>query len=695
MVPAVSHFIVVLQLYMVPEFSLQRAFYIISVLVAAYPLFRLHLNQLREPRQPRETAWLRSIFAIFTQAFNSENEHPDFPPEPDDLSEQLAKRLCGDLEHLYHLLGFSSEHPPSQFFPEPHTILCTTRVNCLFCPNEGHPPTLRRHRDPQQIQLLDKSFNWVKAQLYVAYCPKCQAEYYPDRITFLGNETHGRKQRLEYDAAYLRVSKHGIWMDRRIALAQENAILRFHSGWTNFAEWLSDVVDAKPRITARQSQRLYFEHFARRLIIAHELEDSFTVPAHSDAQTLAKTVREVVGENGGIIPGSMNHGCTRCTHLKRYAADLLAEGVVLDANESTVIDAPDPNSIRTAPTTASDEGIPPELLASAFPKQQERAAGSGRGYTRLASMDGKTINHRTCAVNTCDGPLVNFKNGRFCKTHLQMEEICGIIPCGRPVHSTGAVTCDDETHKEWHRKYLNRFSRLSFPGVQRVVRRQTEHGSQAASVPTLHSELPELNGVGGENVVHTFRARTTYCLQTVQWACGCPIGWGKCYQSESSSQVLKIIDRIWEHHPDFRPSFLAYDDACNLLRHIVTQDPQSPWIHITKLIVDAWHYIGHQATDILCRIWCNPAPANGSQPDLVLVQTDDNGVKHTTRAFNTETAEQLNAWLTGYEAQLRQMSDINFDFSVHVLLLLYKELVEKRVKKKNHQQYVGRLCSVT
>ncbi|KAK7015385.1 hypothetical protein R3P38DRAFT_3321652 [Favolaschia claudopus] len=642
MVPTVSHFIVVLQLYMVSEFSFQRAFYIISILVAAYPLFRLHLNQLREPRQPRETAWLRSIFAIFTGAFNGEHEHSNFPPEAEDLSDQLAQRLCGDLEHLYHLLGFSSQQdPPSQFFPAPH------RINSLYHPR--HPPTLRRHRDPQQIQLLDSSFKWVKAQLYVAYCPKCQAEYYPDRITFL--------------------SKHGIWMDRRIALAQEHAVLRFHSGWTNFADWLSDVVGEKPRITARQSQRLYFEHFARRLVTAHELEETFTVPAHSDAQTLAKSVREVVGENGGIIPGSMKHGCTRCTHLKRYTTDLHAEGVVLDPNESTI-----------AATMAEDPEAA-ELLA-ALPKQQERVPGSGCGYTRLASMDGKTINHRTCAVNTCDGPLVNYKNRRFCRTHLPMEEICGIIPCGRPIHSPGAVTCDNETHKDWHRKYLSRFSRLSFPGVQRVIRRQTEHDNWTSGI-SLHSELPELNGVSGENVVHTFRARTTYCLQTVQWACGCPIGWGKCYRSESSSQVLKIIDRIWKQHPNFRPSFLAYDDACNLLRHIVTQDPQSPWIHVTKLIVDAWHYIGHQAADILCRIWCNPAPANGSQPDLVSVKTDDNGRKHTTRAFNTETAEQLNAWLTGYEAQLRQMSDINFDFSVHVLLLLYKELVEKRVGKKN------------
>ncbi|KAJ7938559.1 hypothetical protein B0H13DRAFT_1563347, partial [Mycena leptocephala] len=132
-------------------------------------------------------------------------------------------------------------------------------------------------------------------------------------------------------------------------------------------------------------------------------------------------------------------------------------------------------------------------------------------------------------------------------------------------------------------------------------------------------------------------------------------------------------------HVDSKPSFLAYDDACNLLRHIVTQNPNSAWLSSTKFIVDAWHYIGHRATDILCRVWCNPAPTNGSQPDLIAIQVDNNGRQHTTRAFNTETAEQLNAWLNGYEAQLRQMSDTNYDFSVHVLMLLYKELVDKKV----------------
>ncbi|KAJ7136605.1 hypothetical protein C8R44DRAFT_828517 [Mycena epipterygia] len=151
----------------------------------------------------------------------------------------------------------------------------------------------------------------------------------------------------------------------------------------------------------------------------------------------------------------------------------------------------------------------------------------------------------------------------------------------------------------------------------------------------------QLNGALGNSVVHTFHARTTYCLQTVQWSCGCLIGWNKCYHSESSSQVLKIIDNIWAPHPESRPGFVAYD------------------------------------------IWCNPAPMNGSQPDLIFITVDDNGQTHTSQAFNTETAEWLNAWLNGYEAQLRQMSDVNYDFSVHDLMLLYKELVDKKVAKKD------------
>ncbi|KAF7366150.1 hypothetical protein MVEN_00491900 [Mycena venus] len=221
---------------------------------------------------------------------------------------------------------------------------------------------------------------------------------------------------------------------------------------------------------------------------------------------------------------------------------------------------------------------------------------------------------------------------------------------------------------------------MSFAGVRRVIRRQQgdEDSNAMAAGPTLRVELSALGDVPGSQVIHTFKAKTTYCLQTVQWACGYPIGWGKCYRSESSSQVLAILDRIWGDYPDLRPSFIAYDDACSLLRHIVTQDPTSPWLSTTKFIVDAWHYIGHHATDILCWLWCNPAPKDGSQPDLILIEEDANGTQHQTRAFNTETAEQFNSWLNGFESQMRQMSAANYDFFVHVLMMVYAERVEKK-----------------
>ncbi|KAJ7683755.1 hypothetical protein B0H17DRAFT_866170, partial [Mycena rosella] len=70
-----------------------------------------------------------------------------------------------------------------------------------------------------------------------------------------------------------------------------------------------------------------------------------------------------------------------------------------------------------------------------------------------------------------------------------------------------------------------------------------------------------------------------------------------------------------------------------------------------------------------------PALANGSQPDLILVEEDANGVVHQMQAFNTETAEQLNLWLSGFESQLHQMSDVNYDFFVHALMMIYAEKV--------------------
>ncbi|KAJ7778448.1 hypothetical protein B0H16DRAFT_1300737 [Mycena metata] len=688
---SVRQLILILQLFFPPELAVQQAIYVLGVLISLYPLFRLHSNQLNEARrQSPLTGWKRTIKTLLTRAFGDEADNVEAWTTGISLAQDYTEYICDDIDTLYTQLGLFNASPDdlsSFLFRRPRSILTTRRLDCKFCPpgDRNLVPSLRRRKSrrkndgAQKVWLLDATFQWVSADLVVAHCGRCKADYYPDIITLkeVPGSSH-RSQVLEYDAEYLRVSKSGIWVHRKIAVAQEKALHRFHSGWSNFADWVNDSTnDINMKITYRQSKRLFLEHFARRLLVAHEEDADFTCEAHAPADSLAAAVRKAIGENGGVIPAAMSHGCMDCTHVKRYKSDLVREGAIL---------AGDAEIVGSEAGPADGQQPLPANLPPALAQQEAPADGAPKGHIRLAVMDGKSLKYRKCALDDCRGPLVNYKNGRFCETHLHMREICGIIPCGRPIHSAGALTCDNQTHIDWHKQYEDRFHRLSFPGVQRVIRRQNgEDGDPGTRGPSLQVQLQALDDTPGEKVVHTFKAKSIYCLQTVQWACGMPIGWGKCYRSESTPQVLGILNEIWKGNPGARPSFMVYDKACDLLRHIVTQNPNDLWLQTTKFVVDAWHYIGHRATDILCRTRCNPAPADGTQPDLVLAVQDNNGVTHQTRAFNTETAEQLNSWLNGFESQLRQMTEVNYDFFIHVLMMVYGENVEKRVMEKKKE----------
>ena len=66
------------------------------------------------------------------------------------------------------------------------------------------------------------------------------------------------------------------------------------------------------------------------------------------------------------------------------------------------------------------------------------------------------------------------------------------------------------------------------------------------------------------------------------------------------------------------------------------------WKETTRLIVDAYHYTNHHVADFLCRTYCNPAPLDGSAPNLVIEAEAKNGIKYLMRAFNTEASEELN-----------------------------------------------------
>ena len=88
-----------------------------------------------------------------------------------------------------------------------------------------------------------------------------------------------------------------------------------------------------------------------------------------------------------------------------------------------------------------------------------------------------------------------------------------------------------------------------------------------------------------------------------------------------------------------RPSYICIDKACLVLCTSVSNgNLEEIWKPTTHFIVDSYHYTNHAPTDDLCRKWCNPAPTDGSAPNLVTVSKDNSERSYYKRAFNTQVS---------------------------------------------------------
>jgi len=110
------------------------------------------------------------------------------------------------------------------------------------------------------------------------------------------------------------------------------------------------------------------------------------------------------------------------------------------------------------------------------------------------------------------------------------------------------------------------------------------------------------------------------------------------------------------------------------------------WKETTRLIVDAFHYCNHRVKDFLCRLYCNPAPLDGSAPNLVIEAEADDGTKYLKRAFNTQACEQLNGWLGGFDSILRRMTQTNFNWFLHVMLFYYTRNVLNKQEENSPEE---------
>jgi hypothetical protein len=189
---------------------------------------------------------------------------------------------------------------------------------------------------------------------------------------------------------------------------------------------------------------------------------------------------------------------------------------------------------------------------------------------------------------------------------------------------------------------------------------------------------------------HYFSPNRFYCVETICAPCGTVIAWTKFDRSESPTNIMQFLNSIYPGK-EKQPAYICIDKACAVLKHIVANHEDEDWLQTTQFIVDSYHYTNHKATDNLCCTWCNPAPSDGSAPNLVLSTVDKDGNPCYKCAFNTQACEQLNSWLAGYESILKCMTSGNFNWFLHAMLfyhtqhLLRKQNLQKEKKEKGIQ----------
>ena len=67
-----------------------------------------------------------------------------------------------------------------------------------------------------------------------------------------------------------------------------------------------------------------------------------------------------------------------------------------------------------------------------------------------------------------------------------------------------------------------------------------------------------------------------YCVETICAPCGLVIGWTKFVKSESPTNILNFLERVYPAQ-ESRPSYICVDKACLVLRTSVSNGSWDTW----------------------------------------------------------------------------------------------------------------------
>jgi len=201
-----------------------------------------------------------------------------------------------------------------------------------------------------------------------------------------------------------------------------------------------------------------------------------------------------------------------------------------------------------------------------------------------------------------------------------------------------------QQHQPQWTKFVAQHNRQSGGGYHKITQRPTENLPWVANrEPRIQPHDEEMEEPVRSN---HFKVPSFYCVETVCALCSVIVAWTKFAKAESPTKILAFLEKVFPTEEP-RPDYICIDKACWVLRSAVRNKSwDNIWEKTTRFIVDTYHYSNHKDDDDeLCQKWCNPAPSNGSAPNLVIEEKDKQGRPCWRCAFNTQACEQLNAWI--------------------------------------------------
>ncbi|KAI0742302.1 hypothetical protein C8Q80DRAFT_1109352, partial [Daedaleopsis nitida] len=285
-----------------------------------------------------------------------------------------------------------------------------------------------------------------------------------------------------------------------------------------------------------------------------------------------------------------------------------------------------------------------------------REGATDQTWKRLSAcvMDGVTIGHPHCNKWRCTESLSNLHD-RFCPSHSDLQYICAIDNCDNRV-TPGFRTCGLPNHRHFETQ-----KRQEGQAFLTLKRRLQKHA--AAALRKKKKSTPR--------VKTSLTRKWTHNDQLLVRPCGVIIGRKAFFDSEGPANALAfLISTFPPHFPNSKPSYIFYDNNCNLLSHIFASGEKH--LEGIGMPVHVFHAsTKHSDTDDFCQRYCNPA----AFPELYDPVTKE-------WKFNTSICEQTNVWYGKFLPVVREMTALHYNFFLDEMVVIYNDYKVKTLEKR-------------